>query len=135
MPWLASSREVNHHGWRRYIIMAGTFWVNVLISTCGTPPTDLSFRLHMQDMDQGVLFCTYSLLIQKSKSGKEVTQTMAGDPHGYFHPHVIDLHERAAAHEASKGELEFGNHQPFHPSHAHGPNLQPCLQARPKSVH
>jgi hypothetical protein len=83
----------------------------------------------MQDMDQGVLFCTYSLLIQKSKSGKEVAQTMAGDPQGYFHVHVIDLHERNAAHEASKGELEFGDHQPFYSSHVHGPNCSPACMS------
>ena len=62
----------------------------------------------MQDMDMGVLFCTYSLLIQKSTSGKDVRQAMARDPEGYGHRSIGDLYERIAAQEASKGELEFG---------------------------
>ena len=56
----------------------------------------------------GVLFCTYSLLIQKSTSGKDVRQAMARNPEGYGHRSILDVYERAAAQEASKGELEFG---------------------------
>ena len=65
----------------------------------------------MQDMDQGVLFCTYSLLIQKSTSGKEVRQTMGRNPEGFGHRNILDIYERSAAQEASKGELEFGKRQ------------------------
>ena len=50
----------------------------------------------MQDMDMGVLFCTYSLLIQKSTSGKDVRQAMARDPEGYGHRSIGDLYERIA---------------------------------------
>jgi len=59
-------------------------------------------------MEMGVLFCTYSLLIQKSKSGKDVNLAIAKDPEGYGHRDVLDQHERSAAQEASKGQLEFG---------------------------
>ena len=64
--------------------------------------------LAVQDMEMGVLFCTYSLLIQKSKSGKDVNLAMAKDPEGFGHRDILDQHERIAVQEASKGQLEFG---------------------------
>ena len=59
-------------------------------------------------MDEGVLFCTYSLLIQKSTSGKDIRQAMGRNPEGFGHRNILDIYERSAAQEASKGELEFG---------------------------
>lgn len=58
----------------------------------------------------GVLFCTYSLLIQKSKSGKDVNLALAKEPELHYHRHIVDQHERGAAQEASKGQLEFGDY-------------------------
>ena len=68
--------------------------------------------LPVQDMDMGVLFCTYSLLNQKSKSTKDIYQTIERNPTSYGHRHILDIHERTAAQEASRGELEFGEAQP-----------------------
>ena len=79
--------------------------------------------LPVQDMDMGVLFCTYSLLNQKSLSGKEVTMAVARDPHVHGHMHILDIHERQAAHEASKGELEFGG---LRQTHAAGASVPPA---------
>ena len=67
-----------------------------------------SMSLPVQDMDMGVLFCTYSLLNQKSMSGKQVVQALERDPKANGHMHILDIHERSAASEASRGELEFG---------------------------
>ena len=64
--------------------------------------------LPVQDMDMGVLFCTYSLLNQKSKSTKEVAREVERNPTAFADVNITDIHERKAAHEASKAELEFG---------------------------
>ena len=59
----------------------------------------------------GVLFCTYSLLNQKSKSTKEVAREVERNPTAFADVNISDIHERKAAHEASKAELEFGEAQ------------------------
>lgn len=64
--------------------------------------------MRIQDMDMGVLFCTYSLLNQKSRSTKEITREMEKHPDIYGHKNILDVHDRMAAHEASRGKLEFG---------------------------
>lgn len=81
------------------------------LMACRRSVLQCSYLVYMQDMDQGVLFCTYSLLIQKSTSGKDVRQAMGRNPEGFGHRNILDIHERTAAQEASKGELEFGGDQ------------------------
>ena len=61
-----------------------------------------------QGLDKGILFCTYSLLLQKSVSTKEMAKQQKANPHSFHDTGAASIAEGKAFREAAIGTVEFG---------------------------
>lgn len=61
-----------------------------------------------QGLDKGILFCTYSLLLQKSVSTKQMNLQQKANPDAFHNKGAGSLAEGKAFREAAIGTVEFG---------------------------
>ena len=61
-----------------------------------------------QGLDKGIVFCTYSLLLQKSVSTKEMAKQQKANPTRFHDSGAASLAEGKAFREAALGTVEFG---------------------------